>query len=158
MSYMEKNRGGSPVGVMEELPKLEATIIRYLRLWCDTPESQTEVWRDFYAFFGRDEARNHMVQFETLLSNVMIHSRRPLQRHQVRCSCVGGDENAFANFVVAATMGEREDALLFAINFMRPDMAMTVVNLAGPVGLTLSQMIQKTAMPEAFSNISNTKH
>jgi hypothetical protein len=56
---------------------------------------------------------------------------------------------------VAAALGEQEDAMLLASNFMRPDMAVIAANMAGPVGLALSQMVQPAFRPERFSN---TKH
>lgn len=158
MSYMGKHPGGAPVGVMEELPRLEASIVLYLRLWCDSPEGQADVWQDFHNFYGKN-ANVHMTGFEALMVTVMKHARRPLQRHQIKCSCVGGDENAFANFVVAAALGEREDAMLLASNFMRVDMALVATSMAEKVGLSLSRMVTPTPMSVKFSNnISNTKH
>ena len=155
MSAGYETRGAAPVGLLEELPRLEAAVVMYLRLWCDSPEGQASIWRDFHGHYGRKNARPQMARFEKLMSMVLIHSRRPLQRHQLKCTCVGGDECAFANFVVAAALGEHEDAMLLASNFMRPDMAVVAANMAGPVGLALSQMVQPTFGPEIFSN---TKH
>lgn len=158
MSYMGKHPGAAPVGAMEELPRLEASIILYLRLWCDSPEGQTDVWRDFHSFYDA-QAKAHMADFEALMITVMKYARRPLQRHQVQCSCVGGDENAFANFVVAAALGEREDAVLLASNFMRVDMALVATSMAEKVGLSLSRMVMPTPLGHKFShNVSNTKH
>ena len=150
-----ENRGAAPVGLLDEMPRLEAAVVMYLRLWCESPEGQASVWKDFHGFYGGKTAQNQMARFEKLLATVLIHSRRPLQRHQVNCTCVGGDECAFANFVVAAALGEHEDAMLLACNFMRPDMAMIAANMAGPVGLALSQMVQPSTN---FTNSTHTKH
>ncbi|MBL4805724.1 MAG: hypothetical protein JKY31_00355 [Rhodobacteraceae bacterium] len=159
MKQAQINRGGAPVALLEELPRLESAVVMYLRLWCDSPEGQAQVWQDFHGFFGGKTAHMHMRAFEELLSAILKHSRRPLQRHQLRCSCVGGDENAFANFVVAAALGEREDAILLASNFMRADMAMLAVNMAEPVGLALSQMVLRGPLSLPFNQtISPTKH
>lgn len=155
MSAGYDTRGAAPVGLLEEMPRLEAATVMYLRLWCDSPEGQASIWRDFYGHYGKKQARSQMARFEKLMSMVLINSRRPLQRHQLRCTCVGGDECAFANFIVAAALGETEDAMLLASSFMRPDMAVVAANMAGPVGLALSQMVQPGLSPETFSN---TKH
>ena len=158
MSIGYDNRGAAPVGLLEELPRLEAAVIMYLRLWCDSPEGQASIWRDFHGHYGKKTARSQMARFEKLMSMVLIHSRRPLQRHQPKCACVGGDECAFANFIVAAALGEHEDAMLLASNFMRPDMAMVAANMAGPVGLALSQIVVPALPSVGPQNTSNTQH
>ena len=130
-------RGGAPVGMLDELPRLEPAVVIYLRLWCDSADGQATIWRDFRGFYGKETARTQVAMFENLLSTVLVHSRRPMQRHEVKCSCVGRDECAFANFLAAAALGETEVAMLMASNFMRPDMAVVAANMAGPVGLAL---------------------
>lgn len=153
-----ENRGAAPVAMLDEMPRLEAAVVIYLRLWCDSPEGQASVWQDFSGFYDAKTARTQMARFEQLLSMVLSHSRRPMQRHNVKCACVGGDECAFANFIVSAALGEPEDAMLLASNFMRPDMAVVAANMAGPVGLALSQMVAPVPPPYRFSNTPDTKH
>ena len=61
-------------------------------------------------------------------------------RHDVSCKCLGADESCFANFIGYASEGEREDALLIAMNIVRPDIAPAVVGVAQDFGLALRWM------------------
>lgn len=159
MTHAQSHRGAAPVCAINELPELEAAAVMYLRLWCDSPDGQAEVWRDYHSHFGGEDAKARMSDFEQLMSVVLNHARRPLQRHQITCKCVGGDENAFANFVVAAAVGDREDAMLFAANLVRPDMSFTAASMAEPVGLALAQMVMRGSLGPQFPNpTSITRH
>ena len=46
----------------------------------------------------------------------------------------------FANFVMTAATGERDDAMLIATLLVRPDVAPVVTSVATEVGLALCQM------------------
>lgn len=159
MSLAQSHRGAAAVCALEELSDVETAAIMYLRLWCHSADGQAEIWRDYHRYFGGEKAKARMSDFEQLMSVVLSHSRRPLQRHQLNCKCVGGDENAFANFVVAAAAGDREDAMLFATTLVRPDMSFTAACMAEPVGLALRQMVVRGARSPEFPNpASITRH
>lgn len=133
-------RGAAPVGHMTELGPVEAGAILYLRLWSDGPDAQTQVWNDFATALGPVQGRKVLKSFEALCALCARHGRRPLIRHNVTCNCVGADESCFANFIGYASEGAREDAMLIAVNIVRPDVAGTLVGLAEDFGFALKRM------------------
>lgn len=142
-------RGGAPVGHIAELGPVEAGAIFYLRLWSDGPEAKSQVWNDFATALGAEKGRKALTAFETLSALCARYGRRPLMRHGLECKCVGADESCFANFIGYASEGAREDAMLMAINLVRPDMAPVLVGLAEEFGFALKRMAIKA---ERFSD------
>lgn len=61
-------------------------------------------------------------------------------RHSVHCKCLGADESCFANFIVTAATGERDDAMLIATLLVRADVAPLITALATDFGLALMRM------------------
>lgn len=140
MTDQSQKRGGAPVGFITELDGIEAACVIYLRLWCDGPEAQAQVWNDFASSLGPESGRKALKSFEDLCSLCIQHGRRPLMRHAVRCKCLGADESCFANFIAAAATGEREDALMIAMLLVRPDIAPLIASLAADFGFALKRM------------------
>lgn len=140
MISAKQNRGGAPVGFITELGAVEAASVLYLRLWCDGPASQSQMWSDFARELGPVQGRSAMQSFEELCRLCTQHGRRPLMRHSVQCKCLGADESCFANFIATAADGEREDAMLIATLLVRPDVAPLIASLATNFGLALKQM------------------
>lgn len=141
------HRGSAPVGYVTELGPVEAGAVLYLRLWCDGPDAQAQVWNDFATALGPEKGGKALKSFEMLCDLCVRHGRRPLMRHHVSCKCLGADESCFANFVGYASEGEREDALLIATTIVRPDMAPALVGLAQDFGLALTCMAIKANRP-----------
>lgn len=137
------HRGGAPVGFVTELDPVEAGAVLYLRLWCDGPDAQTQVWNDFATALGPRNGRKALKSFETLCDLCARFGRRPLMRHHVSCKCLGADESCFATFVGYASDGEHDDALLIATTIVRPDMAPVLVGVAQEFGFALRQMAIK---------------
>lgn len=133
-------RGGAPVGVLSELPTVEACSVLYLRLWCEGPDQQAAVWNDLATTLPPHRARKALRAFETLCDLCLRNARRPMMRHSSKCSCVGGDEACFANFVAAACTCEREDAMLFISNIVHPGVAPILVQFAQDFALALHEM------------------
>ena len=140
MNAMVPHRGGAPVGYVTELGPVEAGAVLYLRLWCDGPDAQIQVWNAFATALGAESGRKALKSFETLCDLCVRHGRRPLMRHNVTCKCLGADESCFANFVGYASEGDREDALLIATTMVRPDVAPALVGVAQEFGLALKRM------------------
>ena len=136
-------RGGAPVGHISDLGPVEAGAILYLRLWSEGADAQSQVWNDFATALGTAQGRKALRSFETLFALCKRHARRPMMRHSVQCSCVGADESCFANFIGYASEGAREDALLIAMNIVRPDVAAMLVGLAEEFGVALKRMALK---------------
>lgn len=149
MTDQEPHRGGAPVGYVSELGPIEAAAVIYLRLWCNSAETQARAVHDFEAMLGPEYGGGVAAALAQICEACVQHGRRPLMRHHIDCKCLGGDEACFANFIAAAADGEREDAFLFASNIVRPDIAMCLVNSAQSFGLGLRQMgLQPRATPQ----------
>ncbi|MBW4709238.1 hypothetical protein KX928_15715 [Roseobacter sp. YSTF-M11] len=146
-------RGGAPVGYLTELTGAEATSVLYLRLWGDGPGRQADVWADLTQALGPARGRAAMKSFEQLVGLCARHGRRPLMRHAIDCKCIGADEACFANFVAAATDGDREDALLIATLLVRADIAPMITSLACDFGLALKRM--HLAEPRALAGATD---
>lgn len=145
MTGAQNARGGGAVGYIKDLDGLQAASVIYLRLWCDGPEAQAQVWNDFATGLGHDLGRRTLHSFERLCTLCETYARRPLMRRSLHCKCFGSDEFCFANFIVTAAEGEREDALMIATLLVRPDVAPLVVALAAEVGLALKRMRLRAA-------------
>lgn len=143
MNAMTPHRGGAPVGYVTELGPIEAGAVLYLRLRCDGPDAQAQVWSDFATALGASHGRKALTSFGTLCDLCVRHGRRPLMRHHVTCKRLGADEPCFANFIGYASEGEREDAILIAATMVRPDMALPLVDLAQGFDLALKRMAIK---------------
>ncbi|WP_286134737.1 hypothetical protein [Neptunicoccus cionae] len=155
-SSPKSGRGGAPVGFLSELGPLEAAAVIYLRLWCSSAQTQARAVSDFEAMLGPDNGSRVAAALAQICQACSIHGRRPLMRHHVDCTCLGGDESCFANFIAAATEGEREDAFLFASNIVRPDIALNLVTTARDFGLGLRMMGDAACVPPEPR--SNTLH
>ncbi len=140
MTNAHENRGGAPVGFITELDGVEAAAVIYLRLWCNGPEDQANVWQDFASGLGAVDGRKALKTFEELCRTCSQYGRRPLMRHAVDCKCIGADEACFANFISNAAFGDRDDAMLIATLIVRPDVAPMITSLAADFGLALKRM------------------
>lgn len=152
----EAKRGGAPVGFITELSEVEAASVIYLRLWCNGPESQAEVWNDFALTLGADQGQKALRSFEQLFGLCAKHGRRPLMRHSVHCKCLGSDESCFANFISAAAEGDREDAMLIATLIVRSDVAPLITSLAAEFGLALKRM--RLSAPRKIAHGARPSH
>ncbi|MEL6584916.1 MAG: hypothetical protein AAFQ36_13895 [Pseudomonadota bacterium] len=132
------------------MTSVEARSVIYLRLWCEGPDQQAEVWNNLATTLPPHRARKALRAFETLCDLCFRNARRPMMRHDSKCSCVGGDEACFANFVAAAGSCEREDAMLFISNIVRPGAAPILVQFAQEFALALHEM---SATPRISSQI-----
>lgn len=157
MNAMSPPRGGAPVGHVTELDPVEAGAVLYLRLWCDGPEGQAQVWKDFATTLGPQQARKVLHSFGSLCDLCERHGRRPLMRHHVTCKCLGADESCFALFIGYASAAEREDALMIAMTLVRPDVAMPLVDLAQDFGMALRQMALR-ASPSSIGSKQMPRH
>lgn len=144
-------RGGAAVGLMTELAPVEAAAVLYLRLWCNGAAAQGQVRDDFVMLLGPDHGPAAVRSLEQLCDLCVRYGRRPLIRHHVACKCLGGDESCFANFIAAASEGEREDAMWIATMMVRADLAPCLVNLAESLGLALKRMA-RLATPTTHPN------
>ena len=145
------NRGSAPVGHLAELPPLERSAVLCLRKWCSGPEGREAVAQDFSQVFQPARAAHEVNTFAALITYLSEGCRRPVMRHDLGCTCFGGDESAFANMVAASVAGDREDAMAFALSLMRPDMAWQAVTAAEAFGLALLGINRSIAALTAHS-------
>ncbi|GLS85891.1 hypothetical protein GCM10010873_08650 [Cypionkella aquatica] len=150
------------MGVLADMPPLERGVVRLLRQWCDGEAGRIAVAEEFTAILGPEVAAIEVNHLAHLLSLMVQMGRRPLMRHHTACTCLGGDESAFAQMVAAATAGDREDAMAFALTMLPPDVAYEAVLTAGYVGRATLDIIHKlSAYPSIHGNSSahpTTRH
>lgn len=151
-------RGGAAVGMLADMPALERGVVQLLRQWCDGEAGRIAVAEDFTAIFGPDQAAVEVNNLAHLITLMVQMGRRPLMRHHTQCACLGGDESAFAQMVAAATAGDREDAMAFALTMLPPDIAYEAVQIAAYVGRAALEMIHKTSASGGYFASSDTRH
>ncbi|MEL7213164.1 MAG: hypothetical protein AAGK92_10910 [Pseudomonadota bacterium] len=127
-------RGGAAVASLKSMRPSEARIVRNLRLWCEGPDGQAQVWIHYRTSFPGPRARVECKAFEMLLQIVISTAHRPLVRHEVACTCVGSDECIFLHLVNTAGHGHLRDAALIATLLVGPQYAEHVAGLAAQVG------------------------
>ncbi len=132
-------RGAAPVGTLADLPLLEQGAVLLMRQWCQDEDGRIAVAQDFTRALGEDGAQavNLLAHLITL---IVRYGRRPMMRHDLTCTCIGGDESAFAQMVAAAAAGDRDDAMAFALTMMPAEIAFEAVQTAGPLGLWIHAM------------------
>jgi hypothetical protein len=150
MSLADLRRGAAPVGMVTDLPPLEAGAVRYLRLWCGDKPSRDRVALDFAAALGPAAGAHACSTLAGLCDLCARYGRRPLMRHSQDCRCLGADESCLAHLVASAAEGSRDDAMLLASLLVRADMAMGLATLAEELGLSLKRMslLPRRPVPE----------
>ncbi|MEX0316366.1 MAG: hypothetical protein AB3N21_00350 [Ruegeria sp.] len=143
------SRGGAAVGRLADLAPVEAGAVMYLRLWSDGAGGRADAASDFDIALGAGAGRAAMTTLDQICSLCVSHGRRPLIRHGLGCSCLGADENCFAQMVGAASEGAREDAMMMAALIVRPDFAPALAALSEQLGLTLRRMVRPALQPQA---------
>ncbi|MFY2825108.1 hypothetical protein [Ruegeria sp. MALMAid1280] len=140
-------RGGAAVGRLADLSPVAAGAVMYLRLWGDGAQGRSDAASDFEIALGTASGRAAMMTLDQLCSLCAHHGRRPLIRHGLGCSCLGADENCFAQMIAAASEGDREDAMMMAALIVRSDFAPALASLSEEFGLTLRRMTASVPMP-----------
>lgn len=140
MTAPREHRGGATVGHLQDYDAITAAAVIYLRMWCDSVETQAIVMHDLTGALGTGRGRKAIEAFGDLCGMCARHGRRPLTRHALHCKCVGADEASFGHFIATAAEGDRDDAMLFATLLVRPDIAPIVTSLAAEFGFALKQM------------------
>jgi len=140
--------GAAALSALEDLSPREAGAIVGLRAWCEGPEGQAWVWQCYAHHHGPIRGRTALRNFEALVRMVSQYARRPMARHAVQCRCAGADECWFARLVGLAADNAREDALMLAMTFLRPDIALQAVDLAQQAGLRLPPMKLPGSAPQ----------
>ena len=131
--------GATPVARIDSLTPFEAWWLRALRLCDGSPAEIRDLTEDMTARFGPYRTDRLLSRLGDLLSLIRDHGRRTLLTHHEACGCVGADEAVLTLFFQTAAFGEREDAMMIACLFLRPDVAPLAVSLAQSVGLDLDQ-------------------
>lgn len=150
-------RGAAPVGRLQDLEPMEASVVLYLRTWMQGPQGRALVARDLIGGLGEAQGLPVSAAFDHLGELCLHHGRRPLMTHNTRCSCIGADEACFANFIASAAEGHDEDAMLMATLLVRSDYAPMLTHLARDVGIALSGMVQRTH-PDLEHTTQKTMH
>ncbi len=146
-------KGAAAVGRISDYDPLSVAAITYLRMWCESPDTQHAMMEELVDTLGAARGHRAIEAMSDLCSLCVKHGRRPFCRHGLHCSCVGADEACFAQLVSEAVDGDREDAMLIAILMVRPDLAPMAASHAARFGVALRQMSLKVprASPPQYS-------
>lgn len=144
-------RGAAPIGMIAELPVLEQSAVLLLRQWCDGEAGRSAVVTDFACMLGDDRGTAAVNALAHLVTLMVSHGRRPFMRHDLRCSCFGGDESAFAHLVAAAAAGDHEDAMAFALTMLPAAIAYEAIQTAEPLGLHIHSVARQLQGARAAS-------
>jgi len=158
MTSRQSFRGGSAVGQIRDLGPVEAGAVLYLRLWCEGSGSRDRLCADFHTSLGAEVGQQAVRSIDEICDMLLRYGRRPLLRHHLACTCVGADEACFANFIAAASEGDREDAALIATLLVRADLALCLLKQAETVGLALKQMALQAARHGPLDPQNSTLH
>lgn len=134
MSIDHYARGAAAVGVLNRMSAWEANLVLNLRLWCEGPQGQAQVWSEYRRSLCGEDAQRECRTFEALVRSIIDAAHRPMVRHEVGCSCVGADEGIFVNLARTASDGHLRDAALIATLLVGPAYAEQIAILAGHVG------------------------
>ena len=151
-------RGAAAVGMLADMPPLERGVVHLLRQWCDGEAGRIAVAEEFTAIFGAERTALEVNTLSHLITMMVQMGRRPLMRHHAQCACLGGDESAFAQMVAAATAGDREDAMAFALTMLPPDIAYEAVQTAKYVGRATLDMIYTLSTHGSHFATNATRH
>lgn len=132
--------GAMPVGTLGTLSRLETAAVRALRLWFSGPEAQSLLSDVFERNFGPQGGPRYLGAFEHFLTDLLNGSTRPIMRHSLTCHSLGADERVYGGLLAAAADGRREDALVCALAFARPDHALALVAAAEGIGPVLERL------------------
>ena len=141
----QPNRGAAPVGHLAELPDVERGAVLFLRHWCEGDAARAAIARDFALVFGSEQGAELAQAQDQLMRLVLGQARRPLMRHSDGCTCIGGDESAFAQMIAAAASGDEELATLFALTLIAAPAVAPVLKLAEQLGLAYADIFSPLA-------------
>jgi hypothetical protein len=127
--------GAAPVSRLEVVNRQTAFVVTALRTF--GTHSEADFWESYGTLSGVERADTAHDMFETLMTFVIRHARRPLMTHDGACRCIGADEASFAQFVRLAAEGEPEDAMLIGMLLLRADVVPVAVGLAQQLGLLI---------------------
>ncbi|WP_245841045.1 hypothetical protein [Puniceibacterium sediminis] len=126
-----------------------------LRLWCQGPDGQAQVWNSYATGLPQETAQKELRAFEGLIQLIVTRCHRPLVRHDLHCACVGSDEGIFAHLVATASDGYMEDAALIATLLISAKEAENAAVLAARVGATVRMMSAQSAPSPEISQPAN---
>jgi hypothetical protein len=143
-------RGAAPVGLLADLPMLEQGAVLLMRQWCSGETGREAVAHDLTRSLGEERGVCAVNALAHLIGLMVGHGRRPFMRHDQNCTCLGGDENTFAQMVAAASAGDTEDAMAFALTMMPAAIAYEAVQTAEPLGLLIHAMARNLRGQSAY--------
>ncbi|WP_294620438.1 hypothetical protein [uncultured Roseovarius sp.] len=144
MTKSQKSPGADVVGKLTDIAPWEAELVMSIRFWMDSPQGQAEVWNGFARCFGAIEGRAEMRNFETLLTSLCTHARRPLVRHGLGCTCIGSDEAVLRTLVREAARGDLAEASMIASLLVPARHAEPIALMAARVGQAMQHMAKRT--------------
>lgn len=149
-------RGAAAVGLLSDLAVQEQIAVLILRQWFNGAEARGAISQDLIRMLGREHAANAERSLAHLINLMVNYGRRPLMHHDLRCSCLGGDESTFAHLIAAASVADHEEAMAFALTIMPAAVAYEAVQTAETLGFAL-YAVANALKKSSASDFENTK-
>lgn len=131
-----QNPGGATVGDLHAIEGDRALAILMYRDWFDGTDGRERVASVFDQALG-SEGDHALATWTTLMTELVVHARRPLIRHGLSCRCIGADEAVFAQILALAMAGEREEALMILSLLIPADRSLPALHAAERCGCNL---------------------
>ena len=157
MTQMSAIPGNAVVGRLTEVAPWEADLIMSMRLWMENADGQRDVWNSYARCYGSDEGHAKMQQFETLLTCLCSHARRPLVRHGLGCDCIGSDEAVLQTLVREAARGDLAEASMIASLLVPASHAEMVAIYAAQVGQAMKEMSRHYKAAKTITPATNER-
>ena len=125
---------------ISELNDVEATALRYFRLWYAGTCSQQIVEKNFTISLGYAHGYKAFRSFGTMCELLLERGRRDLVKHPVTSDWVGLGERCFCQLISNSIYSDRDDAMLISFFLVSPEVAPILFNLAQVSGLAIKRL------------------
>ena len=151
---MPPPRGAASVCFINDLTIIEQAAISFLRHWGSRKTRQIVIAELIWQL-GNSEGHDGIRYLDQIVIILSEKSRRTFLHHDIICDCVGAHEISFAKLIYLASTENKNDAMIFANNLVKPPFLNELYSLAQKFGKKLEKMIKKDHLVNLNSNITN---
>ena len=125
---------------ISDLSDVEATAVRYFRLWFEGADSQKVIEQNFTISLGYMDGYRASRSFGALCDLLLKKGRRDLVKLSVSSDWVGVGEHCFSQLISSSIYSDRDDAMLISFFLVSPEVAPVLFDLAQASGLAIKRM------------------
>ena len=123
-----------------DLTEVEATAVRYFRLWYDGTNSKRIVEKNFIISLGYMSGYKAARSFGALCDVLKTEGRRDLVRYPIASNRVGLGERCFSKLIQGSMHSDRDSSMLICFFLVSPDFAPILYKLAQNSALAIKRM------------------